>query len=139
MILSLIKYFTKPGTLTKTELDSNWQAIIGAFAKVPDKGAIQVHTVGPSITIANGKTWLIINPNALLAALSIILPAIAEDGDVLDISFGGTIASGSNVVTLCTVAANTGHTLIQATNPSLLKSGELLSYRFYNNTWYRIK
>jgi hypothetical protein len=69
------------------------------------------------------------------------MPASPEDGQIIDIYFGGSIGGGATVVTSLTISANTGQTLIQATTPTTAVGGDWISYQYYSSTsrWYRRK
>lgn len=100
----------------------------------------QTHTSGATITLSNTTTWLVVNPGSLLAALTVTMPASPTDGQLIDISFGGTItASGSAVVTSFTVAGNSGQGIIGATAYGTVETDDHISYRYNstNSKWYR--
>lgn len=96
----------------------------------------QSHTSGTTVTISNatGPIWLIVNPASTLATLTITLPT-GVDGQRVDVSFGGTLTSGT-VVT----AVSFSPTPLQASTPTLVEAGEIISYRWKASVskWYRI-
>ena len=98
-----------------------------------------IYTSGSTYTIANGVLWLVVNPASTVSSLTITLPPAPGDGQREDISFGGTVSSGT-VVTTLVIAANTGQALVQATAPTTATYGQRISYQ-YNKAlakWYRI-
>lgn len=100
----------------------------------------QEYTGSSSVTITDSTTWLIINPAALASAITITMPASPTDKQLITISFGGTITGGNGVVSSLTVSPNTGQSIIQASAPSYVQSGESISYRYNisNTSYYRI-
>lgn len=105
----------------------SWVAAGGGVVK-------ETHTTGAAISLANATTWLIVNPAATLAALTVTLPATPTDGQDVLIQFGGTVTSG-DVVTAITISP----VPIQATTPINAEYGEALEYRWNstNSKWYR--
>ena len=101
--------------------------------------SVQNHTAGSTVTVTASNSWLVVNPASTLATLTVTMPASPTDGQVVEISFGGTITSG-NVVTSLTVSPNSGQTLLQATTPSSVEAGETIRYRYKssNTKWYKI-
>lgn len=100
----------------------------------------QTYTGSTAVTIADSTTWLIINPASVSAAMTITMPANPPDKQTIQISFGGTVTSGNTVVTALTLSPNTGHTIIQASTPSTVSSGETITYKYNisNTSFYRI-
>lgn len=98
----------------------------------------QTYTTGATVTVADGSDWLIVNPATVKSTLTITLPANPTDREDVTISFGGTIASGNDVVTVLTVAANSGQTLDQNFAPTYFQSGESITYKYNLSTlkWY---
>ena len=101
--------------------------------------SIQIYTSGTTITVNNKVTWLIINPSSVVAALTVTMPAAPYDKQVVKLSFGKIITSGQPVVTLITVAPNTGQTLLQPLGLDQVVAGESLTYKYVLSltNWYR--
>ena len=101
--------------------------------------SIQIYTSGTTITVNNKVTWLIINPSSVVAALTVTMPASPYDKQVVKLSFGKIITSGQPVVTLITVAPNTGQTLLQPLGLDQVVAGESLTYKYVLSltNWYR--
>jgi hypothetical protein len=94
---------------------------------------------GTSSTIPTGYTNTAINPSSVIASYTLTLPPFPVDGQIEDIYVGGQIPNGNAVVTSMTVSPNGGQTLVQYSIPTILYSGDHLSY-IYNLstvTWYR--
>lgn len=125
------------GAITGTlSAQTDLQAALDAKAGITVK---QTHTSGPTVTVSNATTWLIVNPASLLAVLTITMPATPTDAQKVEISFGGTVTSGA-VVTALTISPNSGQAILQSSTPSIVEAGETISYR-YNSTnlkWYRL-
>lgn len=100
----------------------------------------QTITTGTATTISNDVVWVFVNPAALLAAHSITMPAAPADRQEVTVWFGGTVSSGT-VITVLTIAANTGQSLIQVSVPSTAVVGDCIIYVYFRatNTWYRKK
>ncbi|GAB4052523.1 hypothetical protein [Spirosoma litoris] len=101
----------------------------------------QTHVTGATKTLANadGPIQLIVNPAATLSALAVTFPATPFDGQVVTISAGGTMTTGT-VVTALTVVANTGQGVLEPTAPGSTAAGKSVSYR-YNlglTKWFRL-
>ena len=98
-------------------------------------------TSGTSIIISNQTKdiWLIVDPSTTLATFSATLSAAPIDGQLVTMSFGGTINSGT-VVTTISILPNTGQTILQASTPTAVNAGESISYRYSSSIskWYRI-
>lgn len=94
---------------------------------------IQVYTSGGAVSINSGITWLIVNPASTEGTLQITLPLLPAQSEVVYISFGGTIATGT-VISNLTIVGN----VLESTTPSLLEAGDNLTYKFYNGNWYRL-
>lgn len=82
----------------------------------------------------------LIDPASAISSLTFQLPATGNvvDGYVLNIHFGGQIATGSNVATSITWTPNSGQSII-GTMPSSAVSGDYISLKFYaaSQRWYR--
>lgn len=98
-------------------------------------------TGGTSVTINNVQTNFLFNPASLTATYTINLPAAPDEGQLVKIHFGGTIGSGSPVVTALTVSPNSGQTIEQPTAPTTAVGGDCLIYQYNKATsiWYREK
>lgn len=102
--------------------------------------ADNVPLTGTTVTVGNNISLQTINPAALIAALTVKLPASPVDGDVVRLVFGGTVAVGSNVITALTLDANTGQSIFGVAPANPVVSGTTYSYQFRasNNTWYLV-
>jgi hypothetical protein len=69
----------------------DWQIITGSTYKR------QLHTSGSTVTIDNTSSGLHLNPASSFSTLVITLPTSPYDGQVVDITAGGTIAAGATV------------------------------------------
>lgn len=118
--------------------DGTWSTPAGGGGGSAD--VKQVYTGSTSVTVADSTTWLIINPASIASTMTVIMPASPTDKQKIEISFGGTITSGNGVVSTLTISPNSGQTLIQASTPSYIQSGETISYRYNisNTSYYRI-
>lgn len=99
----------------------------------------QTVTSGATSTISNNTSNYIYNPASVAASLTITMPAAPTDGQFIYISFGGTIAAGSPVVTALSIAANTGYTLYQALTPTTANGGDTFIYHTEGTVIRRIK
>lgn len=90
----------------------------------------QVPTTGFSYTFAAGVQTLILNPAGTLATGTITMPASPSDG--MTVRF-----SSSQIITLLTVNANTGQSIVSAVTSLALGGGAVYIYRLANTTWYR--
>lgn len=81
--------------------------------------ASQLVTSGSAVIVSNGVGLLRINPASALAALAVTFPSAPNDRDILVMSFGGTVVTGT-VVTILTFVGSTVGTL-----PSTAVSGSL--------------
>lgn len=91
-------------------------------------------------TLAQFKTNIIeLNPSSLLASATINFPASPNEGDVVILNAGGTIAAGSNVVTTLTLSGN-GHTIYGSAFPTTPQGGDTGLWIFHANVgWFRQK
>lgn len=101
----------------------------------------QVHTTGTGLTVNNATTWLIVNPTTQLSGLTVTLQPQPYDGQVIEISFGGTINSGVVVsgFNLLPNVTNDQDLLPTVVTTTIFEAGESISYRYKssNKTWYR--
>lgn len=102
--------------------------------------ADNVPATGATVTVANNISLQTINPAALIAALTVKLPAAPQDGDVVRLVFGGTVAVGSSVITALTLNANAGQSIFGTTpaNPVVSGTSYAYQYRASNSTWYLV-
>ncbi len=127
------KYLTTNGTT------SSWATVSGGGggATFP---AQQTHTSGSAVTITNQTTdiWLLVDPASTLAALTITMPATPVDGQKIEVSFGGTLNSGT-VITSLTLAANTGQAIHGVNAFSNIDAEDALKLRWKssNSKWYK--
>lgn len=115
--------------LSYSKLDSNYR-----------NGVIQTVTSGSSVTVNNSTTWLIVNPASTLTSLIITLPSNPTGGQLIDMSFGGTInTTDAVVVTSLSVVANTGHGLVGSGAYSGIITEDHIAYRFNSSLlkWFR--
>lgn len=101
---------------------------------------VQSITSGASTTLNDDVKIVKVNPGSILVTHTITLPANPYDRQEITIFFGGTLTSGT-VVTTLTIAANTGHGLIQVSAITTAVFGDCLIYFFdkTDNKWYRKK
>jgi hypothetical protein len=92
--------------------------------------AYQAATTGFSYTFPVGITTLILNPAGTLATGTVIMPAAPADGMTITIS-------SSQIITLLTVSANTGQSIVSAVTTLLAGGGAKYIYRATGTTWYR--
>lgn len=89
-------------------------------------------------TIEDDVTVYVIDPSALVAAMTRTLPAEPRDYQKVTIKFGGQISSGS-VITALTVACGAAHIIAGDAIVGIeAVVGDSLQYQFYNEIWYRI-
>lgn len=95
-------------------------------------------TSGSSDAFPNGFTSTLINPASALATFTETLPNSPEDGQLVKIFFGGTIATGSPVVTALTISAPGSATIIGVA-PTTATSGTCFIYQYNasSSVWYR--
>lgn len=107
-------------------------------------GSSLVVTTNASLTIPNGVSSLISNQGAATIAL-ITMPAAPWNGQYIEIA-----NAGSGVLTLTSIAANTGQTIVQGAAPASLAiqtnnaaaaslSSVVYRYQTSNTTWYRVQ
>lgn len=101
----------------------------------------QTATSGTSVTINNVQTNFLFNPASLTATYTINLPAAPDEGQLVKIHFGGTLASGVTVVTSLTISPNSGQSIEQTVAPITAVGGDCFIYQFNKSTsaWYREK
>ena len=90
----------------------------------------QAPATGFTYTFAAGVQNLVMNPATTLATGTITMPASPSDG--MTIRF-----SSSQIITLLTVSANTGQSIVSAVTSLALGGGAVYIYRLANTTWYR--
>lgn len=96
------------------------------------------HTSGATFTMASGKGGVVVNPAALLAALTIFFPSAPINGEERAIVFGGVITGATDVVTALTLDGN-GKSIYNA--PSGAVSAQkcyIFKYNASNTAWYKI-
>jgi len=100
--------------------------------------SIQNITTDTVVTITNGVNIVYVNPATSRDTIAITLPASPSTSKTIEFYFGGTITSGT-VVTLLTIAGNSGQTILQATTPTIFEAGEYVSYKWNSSLskWYR--
>ena len=98
---------------------------------------MQIETGGGDVTINDGVRGLYYDPPTLVAAATVTLPANPVDGQEVLIIFGGTITSG-NVITLLTILANSGQTLVSTSGNAIANAGYIntAKYRTDITAWY---
>lgn len=123
------------GTVTVTKQPDSSILITGSAG---GSVSIQEITTGTAATVSAGTTWVIINPSTAIGTFSLTMPASPTNGQVVDISFGGTISSAdSTVVTTFTVIANTGQNVVGGSYALGAITEDKISYRYYNTNWYK--
>jgi hypothetical protein len=90
----------------------------------------QAPLTGFSYTFPVGITTLILNPAGTLATGTVTMPAAPADGMTVSIS-------SSQIITLLTVSANTGQSIVSAVTTLLAGGGAKYIYRATGTTWYR--
>lgn len=97
----------------------------------------QLITSAGSTTITNGVGVVVINPSLALATLTITLPSIPCDRDVILMQFGGTVTTGT-VVTLLSILAG-GTPGIIGNPPTAATANNVIAYMYNVTTdkWYR--
>lgn len=100
----------------------------------------QVYTSGTTLTVTDGVGVLFLDPTSAIAALTITMPANPSDGQRLRIVPGGTVNSGT-VITLLTISANTGQSLVGVGGAAVFSAGTsmILMYRTAIAKWYRLE
>jgi hypothetical protein len=98
---------------------------------------VQIDTTGNPLTITDGKNAVYIDPGGVTAAKTITMPSTPFNGQEVSLFFGGTIGTGSPVVTLLTLSPNAGQTII-GTLPTTANGGDSITfkYRSDNSKWY---
>lgn len=128
----------KDDKLLISDVDGLQQALNNATSNAAAY-TVQVFNAGASAGVNNNINTLLVDPPALLATLSITLPSTPTNGQLVNVSFGGTIINGT-VVTALTILPNTGQSILQATTPTSMEAGETIAYRYNssNSKWYRL-
>jgi len=94
---------------------------------------VQIVTSGSTVTVTTGVGLLKVNPTSTLAALAVTFPSTPSDRDVLIMTFGGTLTSGT-VVTLLSFVGSTIGTL-----PTTALTGSIMwIYDASVAKWYRL-
>ena len=124
--------------LTGTDLNNESLSISGSFGTggaISDMGYqyLETPSTGFWANILTGKSRLIIDPTATLAAGNVTLPNVSVDGTVISIHSSTTItAFGANTVQSgTTIKPNSGYTLAAG-------SGVTYMYLAQKNIWYKI-
>jgi len=104
-----------------------WEA---DYYRGKDTSSIQVPLTGFSITILTGTKDLVLNPAGTLALGTVTLPALPNDGDVVNVS-------STQTITGLTVSPSAGQTVLNA--PTTLSAGTGFGYIYSasSTTWYR--
>jgi hypothetical protein len=102
--------------------------------------AIQVYTVGGSVTMNDGTPGMRYDPATLQSSATITTCANPVDGQQMTIYFGGTTLTGhgTRVITLLTLAANAGQSLAGIIVPNLATTSTILHLVWMADiaTWY---
>lgn len=101
---------------------------------------IQNHTTGATVTVGNNTTWLVVNPATALGSLTVTLPAAPTNGQLVGISFGGTITlTGETVVSSFSVNPNGGQTMAGTGLYGIVETEDHVAYRYNSSLakWYR--
>ncbi len=96
-------------------------------------------TGGATVTIDDGVAGIYIDPASLVASLDIILPATPQEGQIIDIFFGGVITGVTQSVVTNLGVLPSGAQVINGATPKNATTDTVLSfkYRTSNSTWYR--
>lgn len=96
----------------------------------------QNYTAGATVTVSNYISVLYIDPAALVAALTIKMPAAPVNNQEVILSFGGTITVGA-VITALTLSGNTGQTILGAGGITTANAGDsyILKYQASTSIW----
>ncbi len=102
-------------------------------------GIQEITATSGTQTINDATGIVFVNPASLAATLTVKLPANPQDQDVVVITGGGAITGSGTVVTLLTLAANTGQALLGVSLTSLT-AGQSTSYQYRtsNQKWYKL-
>jgi hypothetical protein len=113
----------------------------GTYQQLDNYGTYQTISSGSSSTLNDGTTNVLFNPASDLGTYTLTLPPSPTDGQTISITFGGTVAAGSPVVTTFTLSPNTGQSLYESITPTQGYGGDdiELYYKSSNTTWYRTK
>jgi hypothetical protein len=116
----------------------NGSSILGSGNLVVTGVADSVEEIETDAEITDGVNIVYVNPDEALEELEITLPENPSSKNEIEIYFGGTIESGT-VVTALTITPNTGQTILQATEPTLIEAGESIAYKYNSSLskWYR--
>ena len=93
----------------------------------------QNYTAGATVTVSNYISVLYINPAALVAALTIKMPAAPVNNQEVILSFGGTITVGA-VITALTLSGNTGQTILGAAGITTANAGDSYTLKYQAST-----
>jgi hypothetical protein len=112
---------------------SGASVLIGATCTAipPQKSDVYQASNGFSYTVPNGVTIEVISAASLLASGTITLPSSPSDGMPLTLE-------APNGITLVTVNANTGQTLLSGYSIAIMVARQpyRLKYSAVNSTWY---
>ncbi len=130
-----------PGTVVNYYgYDATGKLVTGAGGGGGSSLTRQPITSGTTATITGGNYLVTLDFSSTIAAFTLTTPASPSDKDVIEIEAGGTITSGI-VVTAFTLVANSGQTLLQASNPNgPISAGSFVGkwvYRSSTSQWYR--
>lgn len=120
-----------------------WKLISGGGSVTGGSTPDSLYTItsGSTATIPNKTNKVLINPASTLSALAITLPAITHASGKITFYFGGTLSAGSTVCSAISFVGNTGQTILQASIPGEVLSGDFtITYDMLIATkWYRDK
>ncbi|HXP51156.1 MAG TPA: hypothetical protein VN922_14455 [Bacteroidia bacterium] len=104
------------------------------------RDGVQEITATSGTQTVNDATGIVyVNPATLAATLTLKMPPNPQDQDIVNFQFGGTITGVAAVVSVLTMAANTGQSLVGAALTAA-NSGNSTSYQYRksNTTWYKL-
>jgi hypothetical protein len=105
-------------------------------------GDLQTYTTGAAYTVTSSlnNIWVMVDPSASLGSASFTLPPVPIQHQEVRFSFGGTLASGTTVVSALTITGSTGQSIRDYSPVTASKSGQTLIYRYRTSgsLWYRI-
>lgn len=122
------------------DINKSWtgtHAFGGGFATT----SYQTITSGSSATVSNATTTVRFDPASDLGTYTLTMPASPADGDWVYISFGGTVAAGTAVVSTFTLSPNSGQSIYGSVTLNHGNGGDEAAYQYKssNTTWYRKK
>lgn len=107
---------------------------------MPQREGVHIITSGTSATINNGAGSVFVDLASLAATFTLTMPSTPADHDVVMVMAGGTIGTGTPVVTALTMSANSGQAFVGTLFTGLAGGDSIgFQWRADNSKWYRIK